>query len=166
MPENNAKKLRSQEWWGSNDDYYNFARRAWMRSEGFAPDAFRGKPVVGICNSWSELNNCNTHLRTAPKQPNVIVNGATGAYGSAAVLVPLGMGAARVVAAGRNKEVLESLAKGGGPRVVPVKLAGDVEKDTATLRAACGGGAKIRTQPWPLLAPYIDTAGWCSWVAH
>ncbi len=64
MPENNAKKLRSQEWWGSNDDYYNFARRAWMRSEGFAPDAFRGKPVIGICNSWSELNNCNAHLRT------------------------------------------------------------------------------------------------------
>src|SRR6266436_3110468 len=64
MPENNEKKLRSQEWWGSNDDYYNFARRAWMRSEGFAPDAFRGKPVIGICNSWSELNNCNAHLRT------------------------------------------------------------------------------------------------------
>jgi len=64
MPENKEKKLRSQEWWGSNDDYYNFARRAWMRSEGFAPDAFHGKPVIGICNSWSELNNCNAHLRT------------------------------------------------------------------------------------------------------
>ena len=64
MPENNAKKLRSQEWWGGNDEYYNFARRAWMRAEGFAPDAFRGKPVIGICNSWSELNNCNAHLRT------------------------------------------------------------------------------------------------------
>src|ERR1700733_10840881 len=63
MPENNGKKLRSQDWWGSNDDYYNFARRAWMRSEGFAPDAFHGKPVIGICNSWSELNNCNAHLR-------------------------------------------------------------------------------------------------------
>src|SRR5579862_407784 len=63
MPATNGKKLRSQEWWGSNDDYYNFARRAWMRSEGFAPDAFRGKPVIGICNSWSELNNCNAHLR-------------------------------------------------------------------------------------------------------
>jgi L-arabonate dehydrase len=64
MPENDARKLRSQEWWGGNDEYYNFARRAWMRSEGFAPDAFRGKPVIGICNSWSELNKCNAHLRT------------------------------------------------------------------------------------------------------
>jgi len=41
MPENGGKKLRSQEWWGGNNDYYSFARRAWMRSEGFAPDAFR-----------------------------------------------------------------------------------------------------------------------------
>jgi L-arabonate dehydrase len=59
----NGKKLRSQEWWGQRN-YESFARRAWMRSEGFAPDAFQGKPVIGICNSWSELNNCNVHLRT------------------------------------------------------------------------------------------------------
>ena len=58
-----TKKLRSQDWW-SGPEYYNFARRAWLRSEGFAPDAFQGKPVIGICNSWSELNNCNAHLRT------------------------------------------------------------------------------------------------------
>ena len=64
MPGDNGIKLRSQEWWGGNQEYYNFARRAWMRSEGFAPDAFGGKPVIGICNSWSELNNCNAHLRT------------------------------------------------------------------------------------------------------
>src|SRR5271157_3615891 len=58
-------KLRSQEWWGqSNPDYYSFARRAWLRSEGFNRDVFDGRPVIGICNSWSELNNCNIHLRT------------------------------------------------------------------------------------------------------
>jgi dihydroxy-acid dehydratase len=57
------RKLRSQEWW-SGPEYYNFARRAWLRSEGFARDNFQGKPVIGICNSWSELNNCNAHLRT------------------------------------------------------------------------------------------------------
>ncbi len=57
-------KLRSQEWWGrSNSDYYSFARRAWLRSEGFNRDVFDGRPVIGICNSWSELNNCNLHLR-------------------------------------------------------------------------------------------------------
>jgi L-arabonate dehydrase len=57
------RKLRSQEWW-SGPEYYNFARRAWLRAEGFARDNFQGKPVIGICNSWSELNNCNAHLRT------------------------------------------------------------------------------------------------------
>jgi L-arabonate dehydrase len=56
-------KLRSAEWW-SGPEYYNFARRAWLRSEGFTRDAMEGKPVIGICNSWSELNNCNAHLRT------------------------------------------------------------------------------------------------------
>ena len=56
------RKLRSQEWW-NRTDYYSFARRAWLRSEGFAADVFDGKPVIGICNSWSELNNCNVHLR-------------------------------------------------------------------------------------------------------
>jgi dihydroxy-acid dehydratase len=58
-------KLRSQEWWSrSNTDYYSFARRAWLRSEGFNGDVFDGRPIIGICNSWSELNNCNIHLRT------------------------------------------------------------------------------------------------------
>jgi L-arabonate dehydrase len=57
------QKLRSAEWW-TGPEYYSFARRAWLRSEGFAADTFQGKPVIGICNSWSELNNCNAHLRT------------------------------------------------------------------------------------------------------
>src|SRR5579872_3485977 len=56
------RKLRSHEWFHGNE-YYNFARRAWLRSEGFNRDVFEGKPVIGICNSWSELNNCNVHLR-------------------------------------------------------------------------------------------------------
>jgi alcohol dehydrogenase len=73
----------------------------------------------------------------------VIVNGATGAYGSAAVLVALAMGAARVVAAGRNTHVLKPLAKAGGSRVVPVNLVGDVAKDASTMRVACGGGAHL-----------------------
>src|SRR5579859_4337848 len=56
------KKLRRQEWW-SGSAYENFARRAWFRAEGFPADVFHNKPVIGICNSWSELNNCNLHLR-------------------------------------------------------------------------------------------------------
>jgi L-arabonate dehydrase len=58
----NMKNKRSSEWF-SAPGYYGFARRAWLRSEGFPADIFDGKPVIGICNSWSELNNCNAHLR-------------------------------------------------------------------------------------------------------
>src|SRR5256714_11752219 len=56
------KALRSSEWF-QGSEYYNFSRRAWLRSEGFQRDVFDGKPIIGICNSWSELNNCNAHLR-------------------------------------------------------------------------------------------------------
>jgi alcohol dehydrogenase len=73
----------------------------------------------------------------------VIVNGATGAYGAAAVLVALAMGAARVVAAGRNTDMLAQLLNAGGARVSPVALSGDVETDTAALRSAAGGGAHL-----------------------
>src|SRR5580700_9207014 len=58
-----SEKLRSQEWF-ADSGYYGFARRAWLRSEDFPADVFQNKPVIGICNSWSELNNCNAHLRT------------------------------------------------------------------------------------------------------
>src|SRR5580658_6181680 len=56
------KNKRSREWF-QTPEYYGFARRAWLRSEGFPADVFHGKPVIGICNSWSEVNNCNLHLR-------------------------------------------------------------------------------------------------------
>src|SRR5919108_1786676 len=62
MSTTNGRKLRSQEWWGQ-PNYESFTRRAWLRSEGFSSDFFQNKPVIGICNSWSELNNCNAHLR-------------------------------------------------------------------------------------------------------
>jgi dihydroxy-acid dehydratase len=60
MPE--KARLRSQGWF-TGTEYYSFSRRAWLRSEGFSHDIFEGKPIIGICNSWSELNNCNLHLR-------------------------------------------------------------------------------------------------------
>jgi L-arabonate dehydrase len=56
------KNKRSSQWFQA-PEYYGFARRAWLRSEGHPADVFDGKPIVGICNSWSELTNCNIHLR-------------------------------------------------------------------------------------------------------
>ncbi|MBM3812544.1 MAG: dihydroxy-acid dehydratase [Acidimicrobiia bacterium] len=60
MPD--SRKLRSQDWFYSLE-YYSFARRAYLRSEGLTRESIQGKPVIGICNSWSELNHCNLHLR-------------------------------------------------------------------------------------------------------
>ncbi|HTJ26079.1 MAG TPA: IlvD/Edd family dehydratase [Candidatus Limnocylindria bacterium] len=54
--------LRSAAWFGKQDRD-GFIHRSWMRAEGFAPDVFDGRPVIGICNSWSELTSCNVHLR-------------------------------------------------------------------------------------------------------
>jgi alcohol dehydrogenase len=73
----------------------------------------------------------------------LIVNGATGAYGGAAVLVAMAMGAGRVVAAGRNPDKLRALAHLAGEAVVPVALTGDVKADSAALREAAGTGAEI-----------------------
>ena len=73
----------------------------------------------------------------------VIVNGATGQYGSAGVMVALAMGASRVVAAGRNAAVLHDLAASLGPRVAPAVLTGDWKKDIGTLLDAAGGRADL-----------------------
>jgi len=56
------KKLRSSEWFGSNDKM-GFVHRSWLRNQGYPDDYFQGKPVIGICNTWSELTPCNGHLR-------------------------------------------------------------------------------------------------------
>lgn len=73
----------------------------------------------------------------------VIVNGATGAYGAAAVLVALAMGASKIIAAGRNRAVLEQLVAAVGDRVSSVVLAGDVAMDTRALKEAAAGGAHL-----------------------
>jgi len=56
------KKLRSQEWFGGKDKM-GFVHRSWLRNQGYPDDYFRGRPVIGICNTWSELTPCNGHLR-------------------------------------------------------------------------------------------------------
>ena len=55
-------KLRSAEWF-EREDLDGFLHRSWLKSTGVSDETFRGRPVVGICNSWSELVNCNVHLR-------------------------------------------------------------------------------------------------------
>lgn len=54
---------RSQDWFGGTGRN-GFIHRSWMRNQGFAPDVFDGRPVIGIATTWSELTPCNAHLRT------------------------------------------------------------------------------------------------------
>jgi alcohol dehydrogenase len=72
-----------------------------------------------------------------------IVNGASGYFGSAGVLVALAMGAALVVAAGRDRVALHVVANAGGPRVRVVTLSGEVAADTRALREASAGAASF-----------------------
>jgi dihydroxy-acid dehydratase len=54
--------LRSAQWFGRTGKD-GFIYRAWMKNQGIPDEEFRGKPVIGICNTWSELTPCNAHFR-------------------------------------------------------------------------------------------------------
>jgi dihydroxy-acid dehydratase len=56
------KDYRSRAWFGAMGKD-GFAHRSWLKNQGPPLDAFDGRPVIGICNSWSELTPCNAHLK-------------------------------------------------------------------------------------------------------
>lgn len=55
-------KLRSRNWFGKKGKD-GFIYRAWMKNQGIPAEELDGKPVIGICNTWSELTPCNAHFR-------------------------------------------------------------------------------------------------------
>jgi dihydroxy-acid dehydratase len=61
------KPLRSTKSYGPKDKD-GFIHRSWMKSQGFPADVFDGRPVIGICNTWSELTPCNAGLRDVAEQ--------------------------------------------------------------------------------------------------
>src|ERR1700753_1821958 len=63
MPDEQDKpKFRSSAWFGKQDRE-GFNHRAWMRNQGLPTHLFDGRPVIGICNTWSELTACHAHFR-------------------------------------------------------------------------------------------------------
>jgi L-arabonate dehydrase len=56
------KKLRSTQWFGTSDKN-GFMYRSWMKNQGIPDHEFDGRPIIGICNTWSELTPCNAHFR-------------------------------------------------------------------------------------------------------
>ena len=56
------RKRRSQGWFG-REGKDGFLHRSWIKNQGYPDDMFDGRPVIGICNTWSELTPCNGHFR-------------------------------------------------------------------------------------------------------
>jgi dihydroxy-acid dehydratase len=62
VPPTKKPGQRSVQWFG-RQDIYGFIYRSWVKNRGVPNDQFDGRPVIGICNTWSELTPCNTHFR-------------------------------------------------------------------------------------------------------
>jgi L-arabonate dehydrase len=76
-PRRKPAELRSQQWFGRQDrDGFNY--RSWVKGKGVPHDQFDGRPVIGICNTFSELTPCNSHFRTLAEQVKIGVYEAGG----------------------------------------------------------------------------------------
>ncbi|MGE0726208.1 MAG: L-arabinonate dehydratase [Alphaproteobacteria bacterium] len=62
MADKPKPKLRSHAWFGGTDRD-GVIHRSWMKNQGLPNHLFDGRPVIGICNTWSELTPCNAHFR-------------------------------------------------------------------------------------------------------
>ena len=76
-PDKKRRELRSQQWFG-RQDRDGFAYRSWVKGKGVPHDQFDGRPVIGICNTFSELTPCNSHFRTLAEQVKIGVYEAGG----------------------------------------------------------------------------------------
>jgi L-arabonate dehydrase len=76
-PRKRPQDLRSQQWFGRMDrDVFDY--RSWVKGKGVPDDSFDGRPVIGICNTFSELTPCNSHFRTLAEQVKIGVYEAGG----------------------------------------------------------------------------------------
>jgi dihydroxy-acid dehydratase len=77
VPKRAPSDLRSRQWFGRQDrDGFNY--RSWLKGKGIPDDQFDGRPVIGICNTFSELTPCNSHFRTLAEQVKIGVYEAGG----------------------------------------------------------------------------------------
>jgi dihydroxy-acid dehydratase len=76
-PKKKPSEMRSQQWFG-RQDRDGFAYRSWVKGKGVPHDQFDGRPVIGICNTFSELTPCNSHFRTLAEQVKIGVYEAGG----------------------------------------------------------------------------------------
>jgi dihydroxy-acid dehydratase len=67
-PRSSARKMRRSQAWFGRLDRDGFIYRSWLKNRGIPHDQFDGRPVIGICNTWSELTPCNSHFRVLAEQ--------------------------------------------------------------------------------------------------
>lgn len=77
MSKQENENLRSQDWFGK-EGKDGFIYRSWIKNQGYPAHQFKGKPVIGICNTWSEVTPCNGHFRELAQ---VVKNGVYEAGG-------------------------------------------------------------------------------------
>jgi len=77
MSDDAPTPLRSQDWFGKTDKN-GFIHRSWLKNQGHPHDMFDGRPVIGICNTWSDLTPCNGHLRELAEKVKTGVREAGG----------------------------------------------------------------------------------------
>src|SRR5437762_1671392 len=110
---------------------------------GTVPYNLPPMPFVPGTNAIGRVAAAGDNVNHVRVGDTINVNGATGYFGSGAVMLAIAMGAGRVVAVGRNAAALEALRAALGPRVVLVPVTGDADKDLALIRSAAGGAADV-----------------------
>ena len=65
MSDSPKRPLRSRQWFGA-EGKQGFYYRSWLKGLGLPHDLFDGRPVIGICNTWSELTPATAHSATSP----------------------------------------------------------------------------------------------------
>ena len=86
-PSRDPTQLRSHRWFGP-DDLRSFGHRSRIKGMGFGDEDYAGKPVIGILNTWSELNTCHSHLRERAAEVRCVLT-----KGGAQFVTPLSLSA-------------------------------------------------------------------------
>ena len=142
------KQLRSQSWFG-REDIYGFIYRSWVKNRGVPHDQFDGRPVIGICNTWSELTPCNTHFRDIAEQ---VKNGVLEAGGFPLEFPVMSLGetlmrpTAMLYRNLASMDVEESIRANPAGRRRP---AGGLRQDHALAADGRGERATSRRSPFP-----------------
>ncbi len=146
------KTLRSRAWYGGADKD-SFMHRSWIKNQGHPDHMFDGRPVIGICNTWSDLNPCNAHFKELAE---VVKRGVYEAGGFPVEFPAMSLGettlrpTAMLFRNLASKEVEESIRANpsdgevllvGGDKTTPALLMGAASVDLPTI--ALSGGPML-----------------------